>query len=104
MFSDGVAILKIFLFEEAIYQRNGARCRRVLLIDGPAFNDLCSNRIEISGAHAQPRCPMVRRPGGGRRVSLNVYALAPIIAFHWAIKRKADLLDTRDSADIFFEP
>src|SRR5438270_8062118 len=47
---------------------------------------------------------MIRRSGRWRRVSIDVYALTPIVTLHWAIKRKADLLDARDGADIFFEP
>ena len=49
VFSNGVSILEIFLFEEVIHQGHGACCWRVLLIDGPAFHDLGADRVKIAG-------------------------------------------------------
>src|SRR5579864_4523139 len=54
MLSNGLAILEIFFLKEVIHQRYGARRGRVLLIDGPAFNDLGATGVEIAWADAQP--------------------------------------------------
>src|SRR6185312_3732593 len=104
MLANGLAIFEIFFLKEAIYQGDGACCRSILLIDRAAFHNLGSDGVKVAGAYPQPGCAMVRCSGSRWRISFYIDALAPVIAFHRTIKRKADLLYARNSADILFEP
>src|SRR5882724_1051757 len=103
MFSNGLAVFEELLLKEAIHHGDGACPRRVLLIVGAAFHDLCADGVEISRAHAQPGRAMVGRARWWRRFAININALAPVISLHRAIKRKTDLLNARNSTQIVVE-
>src|SRR4029077_14668839 len=52
--SNGAAIFEILLLKETIHHGDGSRCRRVLFIDGAAFQDFGADGIEIRWAYTHP--------------------------------------------------
>src|SRR5258708_39044769 len=92
--ADGPSIFEVLLLKEAIDHGHGACHRSVLLVERPAFYDLCADRVKISRAHAHPPDIVALGSRWWRRFSLDEYFRAPSsISLHGAVKRKTYLLD-----------
>src|ERR1035438_9463798 len=89
--SDGVAVLEIFLFEEAVHHGNIACGWRVLLIRGAPFDDFRADGFEVMRARSHPRGPVIASSRGRGRLARDEDAFTPVVTLHGTVHGEAHL-------------